>query len=136
MINNGVLMHVANETIEGRDLRFRSSEYTDSTFRPHVQLDCCVWGGWLDRDNPDALGDYETTADFNIAQIGCSTPIAIECATTAGAPYTSTGETFVAGKNCDLAGLACKNSDNPPNGCSDYKVKYCVDDLRSGTFYI
>lgn len=46
---------------------------------------------WLDRDDPSGYGDYETVKEIPPGTI-CSDPIAIECQTTSGVPYDSTGK--------------------------------------------
>ena len=48
------------------------------------------WTRWLDRDNPSGSGDWETLRDFPQSQV-CPKPIGIECQTTSGQPYQSTG---------------------------------------------
>lgn len=49
------------------------------------------WTKWLDRDNPSGTGDYENLVNFPSNQV-CPKPVGIECRTTAGAPYQSTGK--------------------------------------------
>lgn len=48
------------------------------------------WTRWLDRDNPSGTGDWETLRNFPPAQV-CPRPVGIECQTTSGQPYQSTG---------------------------------------------
>ena len=48
------------------------------------------WTRWFDRDNPSLTGDWETLHNFNKAQV-CPRPVGIECQTTSGQPYQSTG---------------------------------------------
>ena len=49
------------------------------------------WTRWLDRDNPSGTGDYETLQNFPQSQV-CPKPVGIECRTTSGQPYQSTGK--------------------------------------------
>ena len=46
---------------------------------------------WLDRDNPSATGDWETLRHFHPSVV-CPRPVGIQCQTTSGRPYKSTGE--------------------------------------------
>ena len=58
------------------------------TYTGTTQTYC--WTKWLDRDNPSATGDWETLRDFPQTQV-CPKPLGIECQTTSGQPYQSTG---------------------------------------------
>lgn len=81
------------------------------------------WTGWLDRDDPSGLGDYETLTDFINAGQTCANPIGIECQTTSGVPAGSTGEVVW----CKgLEGGYCRNNEQPDGYCLDYRVRfYC-----------
>ena len=48
------------------------------------------WTPWMDRDNPSGTGDWEVLRDIPLAQV-CPRPVGIECQTTSGQPYQSTG---------------------------------------------
>ena len=67
----------------------QSSSLTSKT--SNCQTYC--WTKWLDRDNPSGTGDYENLVNFPSNQV-CPKPVGIECRTTAGAPYQSTGKHF------------------------------------------
>ena len=67
-------------------------------------------------------GDYEamTTTELAAFCIGGKVT-SIECVTESGIASYSSGEKLT----CDLNdGLSCRNSDNAPIPCSDYKVRY------------
>ena len=73
------------------------------------------WTKWLDRDNPSGTGDYETLGNFNQNQV-CPKPVGIECRTTAGAPYQSTG---IYRHSILMSGNVCVT-------VIIHKVKYCT----------
>ncbi|KAL4222951.1 Mucin-5B [Mactra antiquata] len=81
------------------------------------------WSNWINTDSPDTGdGDREewTKADKDGFCIGGHIT-GIECITTDGIPFDSTGEIM----QCTLeGGLVCLNADNAPIPCSDYKIKY------------
>ncbi|XP_033108049.1 neurocan core protein-like isoform X2 [Anneissia japonica] len=86
-----------------------------------------TWTPWYDRDNPSGTGDHETISVIlsENPTTMCEDPVAIECQTIAGQPYTSTGEVVT----CSLSiGLTCRLSENG-NSCTDYRVRFlCPDD--------
>jgi len=80
----------------------------------------CTWTPWLDRDNPDGQGDYETLADFASEQV-CAEPQGIECQTLAGVDWTAAGQVY----HCGLPlGGVCINGQQTRGGCLDYRVRF------------
>ena len=58
----------------------------------------------------------------------------IECETTSGIPQFSAG--FI-GSTCDIqSGLTCKNADNNPIPCEDFKVRYFCECIRKLLFLL
>ncbi len=47
---------------------------------------------WMDRDNPGGKGDYENFSLIASRTTVCPEPVGIQCQTTTGVPYKSTGE--------------------------------------------
>lgn len=88
------------------------------------------WTEWLDRDNPGGTGDWETFASFKRSGEVCDNPTAIECETTSGEDYASTGDKVT----CTVEdGLKCKTWENS-GGCEDYRVRfYCGNDYSGDT---
>lgn len=90
------------------------------------------WTDWLNRDGPGGSGDWETRTSFNLAEMGCENPTAIECETVDGKTIEETGENVV----CELSkGLYCRNDANGGGnfwtgyGCSDYRIRfYCGEE--------
>jgi len=82
------------------------------------------WSNWYDRDDTSGNGDYEMLVDQNAIERPCGKdePIAAECQTVGGLDHALTGLTFVV--PCGVTGIACRNSDNPPNGCQDMRIRY------------
>ena len=80
----------------------------------------------MNQDTPDSGdGDIETLTEQQKQQL-CpgGQLVEIECQTTDGIEYYSSGEVAT----CDLnTGMVCNNADNFPIPCSDYQVRYrCV----------
>ena len=77
----------------------------------------------MNQDTPDSGdGDIETLTEQQKQQL-CpgGQLVEIECQTTDGIEYYSSGEIAT----CDLnTGMVCNNADNFPIPCSDYQVKY------------
>ena len=67
-------------------------------------------------------GDYEALSSSELADFCIGGKVtAIECVTVDGIQSYSSGERVT----CDANdGLSCRNSDNFPVPCSDYKVRY------------
>ncbi|XP_033112708.1 cartilage intermediate layer protein 1-like [Anneissia japonica] len=84
------------------------------------------WTPWYDRDNPSGTGDWESVGSLLTENPStmCQKPVAIECQTTAGQPYTSTDDTVSC---CPSAGLVCKQAENG-NSCADYRVRFLCPD--------
>ncbi|XP_064404368.1 uncharacterized protein LOC135349713 [Halichondria panicea] len=78
---------------------------------------------WMDRDNPSGKGDYENFRHVSKTTV-CPEPVGIQCQTTTGAPYKSTGDSLAVA--CEpRGGLACINSDQRlGKQCNDYRVRY------------
>jgi hypothetical protein len=79
------------------------------------------WSSWLDRDAPGGTGDWETRADFTVAQVGCASPVAIDARTLSGVPWQSTGEVLTVSPS---VGLICLNASQPDGVCQDYQVRF------------
>ena len=47
-------------------------------------------------------------------------PLGVNCQTSDGVPWSASGQTFA--MPCGLRGIVCKDEDNQPDGCLDYKV--------------
>ena len=72
-------------------------------------------------DNPSGVGDYEMLPNF-LGQGACPQPLAIECRTTGGRDWTTTGQAYT----CDKAtGGYCVNRQQPfGKPCQDYEVRF------------
>ncbi|XP_028296102.1 mucin-5AC-like [Gouania willdenowi] len=88
---------------------------------------CAVcWTKWFDRDDPSGAGDSELLKDLrneNPGQI-CEKPLAMEVVT-AGNPTIAainTGQIF--NINNPHKGFVCRNKDQKPGDCFDYKVRF------------
>ena len=58
----------------------------------------------------------------------------IECETTSGIPQFSAG--FI-GSTCEIpTGLTCKNADNYPIACEDFKVRYYCECVRKFSYFV
>ncbi|PTL76776.1 hypothetical protein [Vitiosangium sp. GDMCC 1.1324] len=80
-----------------------------------------TWTPWLNRDAPGGVGDFETLSDFLTEGFPvCSNPIAIECQTTSGVNWSSTGQVY----SCTLSGGTCTNSQQSNGTCLDYQVRF------------
>ncbi|RYZ43210.1 MAG: hypothetical protein EOO71_04590 [Myxococcaceae bacterium] len=91
------------------------------TFRVTVRLPP-GWTQWLNRDLPGGDGDFETLADFG-PNLVCPNPVAVECQTTGGIPWYSTGQQYSCIPN---QGGVCLNSQQSGSFCQDYQVRfYC-----------
>lgn len=79
-----------------------------------------TWTAWINRDSPGGVGDYETLVDIrNEGYAVCANPIAIECQTTSGVNWSSTGQSY----SCTPAsGGFCTNSST--QYCLDYRVRF------------
>lgn len=92
-----------------------------TTGMPHCTQD--TWSAWINRDNPntesmdhDFMTNQEQTAFCNGGMITM-----VECQDKYGTEYKSTGATVT----CDVQnGVLCRNFDNEPIPCSDYKIRY------------
>ncbi|XP_076461744.1 uncharacterized protein LOC143294198 [Babylonia areolata] len=119
-----------NSPIPCSDYQVRYRWYT-----PTAQPYTCTngWTDWINQDSPDTGdGDLEKLTDQEKQQL-CpgGQLVEIECETTDGIKYYSSGEIVT----CDLnTGLVCSNGDNSPIPCSDYKVRYrckCSENVTS-----
>ncbi|KAM9839819.1 uncharacterized protein ACBR49_016810 [Aulostomus maculatus] len=88
------------------------------------ESDAECWTKWFDRDNPNRRGDFETLAFLHQEYPGkiCETPLQIEVQTTSGASVDTTGDTIDTSDT--TTGFICRNSDQKPGRCSDYKVRF------------
>jgi hypothetical protein len=76
---------------------------------------------WLDRDDAGGNGDGEHHGIFVQEGRACAAPISIECATTSGIPWSSTGEKVVCTPN---RGAICLNAEQSDLWCEDYQVRF------------
>jgi len=82
-----------------------------------VILDDNGWTSWLDRDNPDGSGDWETLTDFvNLGQV-CENPSDVEYRTVNGEVTSQIVHSST------TSGFYCLNSENS-EGCLDYEVRF------------
>jgi mucin-like protein len=106
--------------------------------------DCpCTWSGWLDRDDPSGVGDFETLVDFaKEKKAPCLRPTAVQCrykedkkqwghqTLPLGPAPTPVGYTCtVSGPG---AGGVCQNAKTKPPAtktnpvtCRDSEVRFC-----------
>lgn len=99
----------------GRQLNATQSRSVTVTSTP-------TWTAWFSRDLPSGAGDFETLTEFiNEGYAVCANPIAIDCQTTSGVNWSSTGETY----SCSLpTGGVCNNSQQSDGACLDYRVRF------------
>ncbi|WP_309895088.1 hypothetical protein [Archangium sp.] len=83
-----------------------------------------TWTAWLNRDAPSATGDWETLTDFISAGQVCANPTAIECRTTTGLDWATTGEVYSCSVSASIPGGVCVNDDQPDGQCLDYEVRF------------
>ncbi|XP_052248669.1 mucin-5AC-like isoform X9 [Dreissena polymorpha] len=84
------------------------------------------WGRWINRDHPDTgPGDREVMSQHELSTFCAGGRIsAIDCRTVDDIPSYSTGEMI----SCTINhGLECRNDDNAPVTCSDYKIRYSCE---------
>ena len=80
------------------------------------------WTGWLNRDNPSGLGDFETLSKFVEAGKACRSPRAIKCKTIDGRDFTAAHQVYTCNVN---RGGICRNSEQRRGErCLNYKVKF------------
>ena len=85
-----------------------------------------TWTDWLNRDTPDASGDWEAL-EFNAEGIVCNNPIGIQ------AMANNDGSTENIHFNLNTtkihSGFWCIN-DEQPNGqlCADFSARYCCNE--------
>jgi len=96
-----------------------------------VRFLCCgppcerTWTNWYDRDDPSDSGDREPLSLATPVPCGGDAPVAIECKTTTGIDWRSTGEIVTCDRNY---GFKCENKDQPDGRCNyDYKVRYLCE---------
>ena len=83
------------------------------------------WTSWYNTDSPDGTGDYELLTDIRKSHPNiCTEPLAIQCATSDGATYSSTKQKVTCSTNI---GVICQNSLNNGSSkkvrCKDYKIR-------------
>ena len=77
------------------------------------------WTPWLDRDDPDGVGDIELLHAFEPNQV-CAKPTGVKVTDLkAGEAYGSLEHTHIS-----LDGFACYNEENAA-GCTDFAVSFC-----------
>ena len=83
------------------------------------------WTKWLDMDNPNGTGDWETLNNFKrICPDICDSPSKIQCKTISNKKYSKTKDNLTCERD---KGLICKNNEQEDSRCDeDYKVRfYC-----------
>jgi hypothetical protein len=80
------------------------------------------WTGWLNRDSPRDLADWEALAD-HASSVPCAQPIAIECRVSGGADWSRAGQRYHCSLKGPNPGGICVNAENP-GGCLDYEVRF------------
>ena len=85
-----------------------------------------TWSRWLNIDRPGGVGDFEMLTNF-VQQGVCAKPLAIECRTTSGSNWVTTGQVYT----CDpVRGGFCVNSQQPSGSfCQDYEVRFLCPGL-------
>ena len=85
-----------------------------------------TWSRWLNIDRPSGVGDFEMLTNF-VQQGVCAKPLAIECRTTSGNNWVTTGQVYT----CDpVRGGFCVNSQQPSGSyCQDYEVRFLCPGL-------
>ncbi|XP_041367296.1 uncharacterized protein LOC121381939 [Gigantopelta aegis] len=99
-----------------------------STRSPAMMTTCAAyWSPWINQDKPDTGGgdlEHASVDELRSTYHFCpgGTLTHIECVgADSGISSLSTGEIV----KCDLqSGLVCRNIDNDPIPCSDYKIRY------------
>ena len=91
------------------------------------------WTEWFDSDDPSTgIGDVELLhhgthipPQGHLTDVcGGTLPLAMSCSTFDGVPWQLTKQVF--SMPCSLAGITCRNLDNEPDGCRDYRIQfYC-----------
>ncbi|XP_048245023.1 mucin-5AC-like isoform X2 [Haliotis rufescens] len=81
------------------------------------------WSSWINRDNPNVGdGDYESMTSDELTKLCPGGKITeVKCETVDDIPSYSSGEIMTCDKN---QGVICRNEDNFPMPCSDYKIMY------------
>ncbi|KAK7483904.1 hypothetical protein BaRGS_00024788, partial [Batillaria attramentaria] len=95
-----------------------------STGSPTPWVTCqSGWSVWVNRDKPsvgEGEKEFMTHSELTEFCLG-GTLDDVDCETVSDVPHYLSGQKVT----CDVAdGLTCKNSDNFPNGCSDFKIRY------------
>lgn len=133
-LNNKGLLCEADEQSTGTCQDYEIRAYCDECMGPTTQSVTNVtpsqplctqnkWSDWINRDNPttenydhDFMTKQEQSAFCNGGQI-----TSVECQDKFGTDHISTGEMMT----CDVQnGVMCRNIDNFPVTCSDYKIRY------------
>ncbi|XP_033761396.1 mucin-5AC-like [Pecten maximus] len=94
---------------------------------------CTRWSAWLNRDKPSTgSGDLEfMTPEEQHTFCGQGVIAKVECYLAAGnTPAYNSGESTT----CNIkTGFSCKNVENYPFSCQDYKIKYQCNELCTFT---
>lgn len=88
------------------------------------------WGNWLDRDDPTATGDWETTKDHN--PCNGQTPAQIQCRVKGTNQMVTEGQTIDGVVyHCNAAsGGWCVNPSPGKVQCKDLEVRYKCDNCN------
>ena len=94
------------------------------------------WGPWLDRDDPTATGDWETTKDHN--PCNGRTPAQIQCRVKGTNQMVTEGQTIDGVVyHCNAAnGGWCVNPTPGKVQCKDLEVRYKCDNCRDGEWVL
>ncbi|XP_067650638.1 mucin-5AC-like [Haliotis asinina] len=90
---------------------------------PEVQCTNSQWSSWINRDHPNVGdGDYESMTVEELTKFCPGGKITeVKCETVDAIPSYSSGELMTCDKH---QGVVCRNEDNFPMPCSDYRIMY------------
>ncbi|XP_042143020.1 hemocytin [Ixodes scapularis] len=93
-----------------------------TTYTPEPEGGC--WTPWFSTDSPEGPGDFEDLRPMQAHGKVCLQPAAINCRTVAGnTDWSQSGQKVTCAVD---RGLQCWNSENSPEQCQDYEVRfYC-----------
>ncbi|EEC02351.1 hemolectin, putative, partial [Ixodes scapularis] len=117
-----------------------------TAYTPEPEGGC--WTPWFSADSPEGPGDFEDLRPMQAHGKVCFQPAAINCRTVAAERFVSSLFLFVtlhvgntdwsqSGQKVTCAvdrGLQCWNSENSPEQCQDYEVRFycpCVESVYS-----
>ena len=113
---------VGAKTVQATALSDAHGRTLSATTPRTIQVTNPTWTAWINRDAPGGAGDYETLVDIrNEGYAVCANPVGIDCQTTSGTPWNSTGQVY----SCSVStGGVCVNAQQSSGSCLDYKVRF------------